>query len=84
VKPETFEKLFGTPHGTDIVAVARGFGLPVDVPRDVTSLRSALSQSGPRVIVVETDRTEDHAVHGRLNSAISDAVHAVLASGAVV
>ena len=81
VKPVTFEKLFGTPHGTDIVAVASGFGLPVDVPRDVDALRIALTQPGPRVIVVETDRAEDHAVHGRLNSAIREAVDAVLSSG---
>lgn len=81
VKPVIFEKLFGTPHGTDIEAVARGFGLPVDVPRDVDALRFALTQPGPRVIVVATDRTEDHAVHGRLNSAISEAVDAVLSSG---
>jgi hypothetical protein len=30
-------------------------------------------------VVVNTDRTVDHAVHGRLNAAISEAVDSALA-----
>ncbi|MFM7411183.1 MAG: thiamine pyrophosphate-dependent enzyme, partial [Actinomycetota bacterium] len=78
VATDTFEKLFGTPHGTDIAAVARGFGLRVATPKDVGALREALAAPGPSVIIVDTDRDEDHAVHGRLNAAISDAVDASL------
>ena len=74
----TFEKLFGTPHGTDIGAIARGFGLRVENPRSVTELRAALASLGPSVIVVDTDRAESHAVHGRLNVAIGEAVDAAL------
>jgi len=76
----TFEKLFGTPHGTDIAAVARGFGLRVETPKSVGALRDALALSGPSVIVVDTDRVDDHAVHGRLNTAITDAVDRALRS----
>ena len=79
VSAATFEKLFGTPHGTDIAAVARGFGLRVEQPRSVGELREALAAPGPSVVVVNTDRTVDHAVHGRLNAAISEAVDSALA-----
>lgn len=78
VAADTFEKLFGTPHGTDLAAVARGFGLRVATPKDVMELRGALADPGPSVVIVDTDRDEDLAVHGRLNAAISDAVDAAL------
>lgn len=77
VQPATFEKLFGTPHGSDIPAIARGFGLRVETPQNVDALRSALASPGPSVIVVDTDRAEGHAVHGRLNAAIVAAVDAL-------
>ena len=79
VSADTFEKLFGTPHGIDIGAVARGFGLRVESPSSIGELRKALAVPGPSVTLVNTDRTEDHAVHGRLNAAISAAVDSVLA-----
>lgn len=78
VAVDTFEKLFGTPHGTDIAAVAGGFGLRVATPTNVGALREALSVPGPSVIIVDTDRVEDHTVHARLNAAISEAVDASL------
>lgn len=78
VAHDTFEKLYGTPHGSDVAAVAHGFGLRVATPKLVGDLREALATPGPSVIVVNTDRDEDHAVHDRLNGAISDAVDAAL------
>ena len=57
LSPERFERLFGTPHGTDVVALARAHGLdavtvadaPVDSPTD-------LAAPGPSVTRVPTDR----------------------------
>lgn len=78
VDTQSFEKLFGTPHGTDLAAVARGFGLKVATPQNVVELREALAAPGPSVVIVDTDRNENLAVHGRLNAAISEAVDAAL------
>jgi 2-succinyl-5-enolpyruvyl-6-hydroxy-3-cyclohexene-1-carboxylate synthase len=69
-----FERLFGTPHGTDLLALARAHGLAaVDVSsRD--ELTSALAHRGSVVIRVRTDRAENVAVHAALNAAVVKAL----------
>ena len=47
---ERFEQLFGTPHGTDIAALADAHGLPVE-PWPLSG-----APTGVRLTVVETDR----------------------------
>lgn len=75
-----FEKLFGTPHSTDVAAVAAGFGLRVERPSNATELASALEASGTRVVVVRTDRSDNVRVHERLHAAVAAAVDASLSS----
>jgi 2-succinyl-5-enolpyruvyl-6-hydroxy-3-cyclohexene-1-carboxylate synthase len=83
VEHDTFETLFGTPHRTDLGALAGAFGLRVERPASLDELRTALRIPGPSVIVVRTDRAANHSVHGALNSAVSAAVDAALAAGNV-
>ena len=78
---ETFDRLFGTPHGIDIGQVAAAFGLRVERPRTLDELRLALRNRGSSVVVVDTDRGENLAVHASLNEAITTAVGAVLRVG---
>jgi 2-succinyl-5-enolpyruvyl-6-hydroxy-3-cyclohexene-1-carboxylate synthase len=71
---ERFEQLFGTPHGTDVVAVARAHGLrafDIDNPAD---LSAAITDGGTCVVRVRTDRRRNVAVHAELNAAAVAAV----------
>jgi 2-succinyl-5-enolpyruvyl-6-hydroxy-3-cyclohexene-1-carboxylate synthase len=75
VEPERFEQLYGTPHGLDLVALARGYGVTASQVVDVEpAVRTALEAGGVHVLVVSTDRAENVEIHRRLNQAVADAV----------
>jgi len=72
--PERFEQLFGTPHGTDLAALARAHGLEVDAVSTTQQLRTALVTPGPRVIVVRTNRDHNVQRHDEVHAAVSRAL----------
>jgi 2-succinyl-5-enolpyruvyl-6-hydroxy-3-cyclohexene-1-carboxylate synthase len=76
--PARFERLWGTPHGADLVAVARGYGVVVEEVPDLASLTSAVAEGGRgkgfRVFVAKTDRAGNVGVHRRLHTAVEAAV----------
>jgi 2-succinyl-5-enolpyruvyl-6-hydroxy-3-cyclohexene-1-carboxylate synthase len=88
LRPERFERLFGTPPGADPAAVARGLGWEVveiggdDRPGGGSDWAAALDAAltdhvGGRVVVVRLpDRTANVAAHDDLNAAIAEAVDA--------
>jgi 2-succinyl-5-enolpyruvyl-6-hydroxy-3-cyclohexene-1-carboxylate synthase len=81
VPSERFERLFGTPHGLDLVAVAAAHGADArpagpDLAADV---REALAKGGVHVLVVRTDRAANVEHHRRLDEAVAAAVEAALA-----
>lgn len=63
--PEEFERLFGTPHGLDLVAVARAHGVDA---REATTLDELTFEPGVRVLVAKTDRQANVAVHRALQA----------------
>lgn len=71
-----FEQLFGTPHGTDLVALSAAHNIPARSVITLNEFAQALSQAGPSVIRVSSDRTTNVAVHQR----IADSVVAALGS----
>jgi 2-succinyl-5-enolpyruvyl-6-hydroxy-3-cyclohexene-1-carboxylate synthase len=75
-----FEELFGTPHGLDLAAIVSAHGIPVEVARrgrDVgLAIENAVEVDGPRVVVVETDRSRNVEVHDAIHSAVADALGA--------
>jgi 2-succinyl-5-enolpyruvyl-6-hydroxy-3-cyclohexene-1-carboxylate synthase len=83
--PDSFDALFGTPQSPDVAAVAASFGWPVDdVGPDAhrsefeEALDRRLAMGGPSVIRVRLPgRTENVAIHNRINAAIVEAVEAV-------
>jgi 2-succinyl-5-enolpyruvyl-6-hydroxy-3-cyclohexene-1-carboxylate synthase len=63
---EVFERLFGTPHRVDVVALAAVHGIP-----EVDAVGEG---SGVRLVRVRTDRAENVKVHDELNRAVIDAL----------
>ncbi len=72
-----FERLFGTPHGADVVSLAGAFGVEADVVHSVADLEAALALPGPRLIRVPSDRVRNVEVHRRLHEAAAAAVDAL-------
>ena len=71
-----FEKLYGTPHGTDLGMLARSHGLRVDDVRDAQGVEAFARTNGPSVGVARTDRGADVQLHQRLHSKVSEALRA--------
>ncbi len=73
-----FETLFGTPHGTDVAALAAAHGLPTEQvwtrAGATAALSAALHQGGPRVVVARSTRENNVVVHERLYAAVSEAL----------
>jgi 2-succinyl-5-enolpyruvyl-6-hydroxy-3-cyclohexene-1-carboxylate synthase len=73
-----FETLFGTPHGLDLVALARACGVPgtrVEKASDVVrAVVAAVEAGGVRVIVVPTDRDDNVRRHREVVAAVTAAL----------
>jgi 2-succinyl-5-enolpyruvyl-6-hydroxy-3-cyclohexene-1-carboxylate synthase len=70
----SFERVFGTPHGTDLAALCAGYRVPHVLAESPSQLRAALRpEPGLRVVEVRADRTRLRDMHARMRSAVSDA-----------
>ncbi len=76
--PDRFEQLFGTPHGTDVGALALAHGLEVAEVGDLFDLDEVLlgwlRSGGVQVVVIRSDRERNWDLHRRLNEAVAAAV----------
>ncbi|MFO7590220.1 MAG: 2-succinyl-5-enolpyruvyl-6-hydroxy-3-cyclohexene-1-carboxylic-acid synthase [Acidimicrobiia bacterium] len=83
VPPGDFERLFGTPHGLDLTALAAVHGIPcteVTEPGDVgPAVAAAVGAGGVRMVLARTDRATNVARHEAAWRATAAAV-ALLAS----
>jgi 2-succinyl-5-enolpyruvyl-6-hydroxy-3-cyclohexene-1-carboxylate synthase len=70
-----FERVFGTPHGSDLGDYARGAGVPYLRLDQAADLPAALREAGGglRVIEARTDRAGQAALRARLASACAAA-----------
>ena len=62
----TFERVFGTPHGTDICTLAGAYGVRAVTVDDRDGLQRELLRTGPSVIRVPSNRKRNTAVHDLL------------------
>lgn len=71
----TYELLFGTPHNTDLAALARAHNLAV-TPWTPKAQRQSTTESGAgvRLSIAHTDRAANVALHERINRAVIDNV----------
>jgi 2-succinyl-5-enolpyruvyl-6-hydroxy-3-cyclohexene-1-carboxylate synthase len=77
--PGPFERLFGTPHGTDLRQLAGAVGLPYARVRRAADLPGALAGAGPapaglRLVEARTDRAAETALRDSLRRAAAAAV----------
>jgi 2-succinyl-5-enolpyruvyl-6-hydroxy-3-cyclohexene-1-carboxylate synthase len=71
---ERFEQLFGTPHGTDVVALAAAHGIDARTVTTAAELTARLGAPGPTVTRIRTDRADNVRVHAALNAAVVEAL----------
>ena len=71
---DSFERVFGTPHGADLAALCAGYHVPHTLVRSAREFRDALVPAdGIRVIEVRADRTRLRDLHSRLRSVVDEA-----------
>jgi 2-succinyl-5-enolpyruvyl-6-hydroxy-3-cyclohexene-1-carboxylate synthase len=71
---DRFEQLFGTPHGTDIVGVARSLGLRAYDAETAEELAAAFDEPDTCVVRVASNRRDNVEVHATLNAAVVAAI----------
>ena len=79
---DTFEQMFGTPHGLTFEHAARQVGLAYHAPETLgafeTALDAALRSGASALVEVRTDRAEQAALRRRIEAAAAKAVDAAL------
>ena len=74
--PDSFERVFGTPHGADLAGLAAAAGLPYSRLDEVAGLPAVLGGTRLRLVEVVTDRAEG----AKLRAALAEAAVAALVS----
>ena len=74
VATEKFEKLFGTPHGSDLVRLAEAHQITTFDCRTSSELRDVLARSGTCLIRIATDRHNEVLVHQEINTKVAVAL----------
>ena len=76
VEPQTFERLFGTPHHVDLAAIAAAYGVNHTSAATASDLAHEMSKrpKGLSIVEVTTDRAANATLHNRLRQAASGAV----------
>jgi 2-succinyl-5-enolpyruvyl-6-hydroxy-3-cyclohexene-1-carboxylate synthase len=69
-----YRRVFGTPHGRDLVRVAQALGWAATGVESATELPGALALGGPRVVVVRTDQRAEARLANRLREAAAAAL----------
>jgi 2-succinyl-5-enolpyruvyl-6-hydroxy-3-cyclohexene-1-carboxylate synthase len=69
-----YRRVFGTPHGRDLVAVAQALGWAATRVSAADELPAVLALGGPRVVVVGTDQRAEAALAAELRSAAARAL----------
>jgi 2-succinyl-5-enolpyruvyl-6-hydroxy-3-cyclohexene-1-carboxylate synthase len=71
---QRFQQLFGTPHGTDLVALAAAHGLPATTVTSIDELLQWLVRPGPWLVRVPSDRAANVQVHHAVHAAVVQAI----------
>ncbi|MCF6745610.1 2-succinyl-5-enolpyruvyl-6-hydroxy-3-cyclohexene-1-carboxylic-acid synthase [Blastococcus sp. KM273128] len=69
-----YRRVFGTPHGRDLVAVAESLGWPATRVSTPAELQAVLGLGGPQVVVVGTDQRAEAELAVRLRQVAAAAL----------
>jgi 2-succinyl-5-enolpyruvyl-6-hydroxy-3-cyclohexene-1-carboxylate synthase len=69
-----YRRVFGTPHGRDLVAVAQALGWAASSVTSPDELAAALGKGGPRVVVVRTDQRAEAELAREIRAAVGRAL----------
>ncbi len=69
-----YRRVFGTPHGRDLVAVAQALGWAATRVTTADELTVALRLGGPRIVVVRTDQRAEAALATQLRATAAQAL----------
>jgi 2-succinyl-5-enolpyruvyl-6-hydroxy-3-cyclohexene-1-carboxylate synthase len=69
-----YRRVFGTPHGRDLVAVAQALGWAASSVASPGELGAALALGGPRVVVVRTDQRAEAELAREIRAAAAAAL----------
>ena len=75
--PEHYEELFGTPHGVDVLAVARDLSAEtaeLEPGRIGDTVAESMSRPGVRVLRLRTDRARNVVLHRQVQGAAAEVV----------
>ncbi len=72
--PDSFERVFGTPHDADFGHLAAAAGLPYQLVRNAAELPGALAGCGLRLVEARTDRAEQAALRAAIAAACAAAI----------
>ncbi|WP_214410359.1 2-succinyl-5-enolpyruvyl-6-hydroxy-3-cyclohexene-1-carboxylic-acid synthase [Sphaerisporangium fuscum] len=75
--PDSFERVFGTPHGVDLSYVAAATGTPYTLLASPDDLPKAIRGEGLRLVEARTDREENARVHAAMREAAQQAVRSL-------
>ncbi|MFT6943132.1 MAG: 2-succinyl-5-enolpyruvyl-6-hydroxy-3-cyclohexene-1-carboxylate synthase, partial [Nitriliruptoraceae bacterium] len=75
---DAFERLFATPHGTDLAHLAAlhelGYARPSTIGEVAAAVRAGIDAGGRHLVHVRTDRAANVDLHAALRSAVADAL----------
>jgi 2-succinyl-5-enolpyruvyl-6-hydroxy-3-cyclohexene-1-carboxylate synthase len=73
---DRFEQLFGTPHGADLVGLARAHGLTAHTATSLADVGAFAATTGPALMRVGLDRSTNVDAYEVLNAAVVKALEA--------
>ena len=76
--PDSFERIFGTPHGAELKHLAAAFGLPYQRLEQPDDLSKVLQGTGLRMVEARTDRAAGAALRATLREAAAQAIRSAL------
>ncbi|MEY4366177.1 MAG: 2-succinyl-5-enolpyruvyl-6-hydroxy-3-cyclohexene-carboxylic-acid synthase [Actinomycetota bacterium] len=75
---ETFETLYGTPHGVDLSSLAAAHGIPHVRAEDASAVACEVESGGTKIVEFVSDRHANVGLHDKVNAAVVAAVDATL------
>ncbi|MCW2880284.1 MAG: 2-succinyl-5-enolpyruvyl-6-hydroxy-3-cyclohexene-carboxylic-acid synthase [Sphaerisporangium sp.] len=75
--PDSFERVFGTPHGVDLSFVAAATGTPHTLLSSIDDLPKAIRGEGVRIVEARTDREANARLHVAMRDAAQEAVRSL-------